>query len=88
VGPESVAAAIRAWRDSQQHEPLLDRALMILRDRFASDQQTLGHRKNGAAQYARFLTDPGQPERNALHRRQAAATVDRFLALLSGVSAP
>jgi hypothetical protein len=82
-GPEAVAAAIRVWQNRQPAEPLIARTLAILRDRFASDQHTPGYRKNGAAQYARFLTDPGQPERNALHRRQAAATIDRLLDALN-----
>jgi len=43
--------------------------------RFATD----GWRKNGPAQYARFLTDPGQPERDAFNRRHAAATVELLL---------
>ena len=60
-------------------EPLLPAALGILRARFATDERTPGWRKNGPAQYARFLTDPAQPERDAANRHHAAATVALLL---------
>lgn len=50
-----------------------------MRARFASDAGTPGWRKNGSAQYARFLTDPGQPERDAANRRHATAAVELLL---------
>ncbi len=74
-GPAAVGAAFAAARRAHPGESLLPAALDILRARFATD----GWRKNGPAQYARFLTDPGQPERDAFNRRHAAATVELLL---------
>lgn len=61
------------------NEPLLRRAVHILRDRFATDTRTQGTRKDGPVSYARFLTDPGRPERDARHRQDAVSVVEDFL---------
>ena len=79
TGPAAVAAAFATALRARPDEPLLPAALGILRGRFATDAATPGWRKNGPAQYARFLTDPGQPERDAANRRHAAATVELLL---------
>jgi len=78
-GPAAVGAAFAEYRRAHPDEPLLPTALGILRGRFATDADTPGWRKNGPAQYARFLTDPGQPGRDAVNRRHAAATVALLL---------
>jgi hypothetical protein len=78
-GPDDVAAAfaqrLRQWPD----EPLLPRALEILRSRFATDQRTPGYRKDGPISYARFLADPGRRDLDARRRQNAAAVIERFL---------
>ncbi len=82
-GPEAVADefADRASRAGDDRA-LFDRAVAALRSRFASDEKTEGHRKDGPTGYARFLADPGQPDRDALNRRNAAAVIEAFLARL------
>lgn len=80
-GPEAVAEQFASRASaSGDDRALFDRAVAALRDRFASDGETEGYRKNGPTDYARFLADPGQPERNALNRRNAAAVIESFLA--------
>lgn len=78
-GPEDVAAQfadrLALWPD----EPLLQRAVEILRVRFASDEHTPGARKDGPISYARFLADPGRRDLDARHRQDAAALVELFL---------
>jgi hypothetical protein len=83
-GPAAVAAQfvdrLRRWPD----EPLLRRALAILRDRFATDERTAGARKDGPISYARFLADPGRRGLDARHRQDAAAVVEVFLDAMAG----
>ncbi len=80
--PEDVAAQfadrLALWPD----EPLLPRAVEILRARFASDERTAGARKDGPISYARFLADPGRRDLDARHRQDAAAVVELFLRAL------
>jgi hypothetical protein len=84
-GPMDVAAQfadrIERWTD----EPLLSRALEILRTRFATDERTPGARKDGPISYARFLADPGRRDLDARHRQDAAAVIDLFVRTLEGV---
>ncbi len=81
-GPEDVAAQfadrLALWPD----EPLLPRAVEILRTRFTSDEHTGGARKDGPISYARFLADPGRRDLDARHRQDAAAVVELFLSAL------
>lgn len=83
-GPMDVAAqfadCIERWTD----EPLLSRALEIVRTRFATEERTPGARKDGPISYARFLADPGRRDLDARHRQDAAAVIDLFLRTLEG----
>lgn len=81
-GPTSVAAAFRERLAVPSPDRLIQRAVEILRSRFASDPEKPGHRKDGPTDYARFRTDPGQPDLDARHRRDAADVVEQFLAAL------
>lgn len=67
-GPTGVAAAFRERLAGPSPDPLIARAIEILRSRFASDPDKHGHRKDGPTDYARFRTDPGQPDLDARHR--------------------
>lgn len=78
-GPEDVAAQFAERLAHWPDEPLLPRALEILRTRFASDERTPGARKDGPSSYARFLADPGRRDLDARHRQDAAAVVEFFL---------
>jgi hypothetical protein len=82
AGPADVgvqfAESLTRWPD----EPLMTRAIEILRARFASDGQTPGSRKDGPTSYAGFLTDPGRRDLDARNRQDAAAVVEAFLAAL------
>lgn len=77
-GPASVASAFSSLMAKLPGDPLLKRTLEILQSRFATDIVE-GNRKDGPQSYARFLADPGRSERNRLHRRNAATTVEDFL---------
>lgn len=78
-GPADVAREfadrLARWPD----EPLLGRAIDILRRCFATDEKTPGYRKDGPASYAGFWADPGQPDEFARRRREAAGVVESFL---------
>jgi len=78
-GPLDVAAAFVKALDRSPDEPLLPKAIGILRTRFATDEHTPGRNKDGPHSYAQFLTNPGQRERDALNRQNAAAVVDELL---------
>lgn len=78
-GPLDVAAAFVKALDRWPDESLLSKAIGILRARFAPDEHTPGRNKDGPHSYAQFLTNPGQRERNALNRQNAAAVVDELL---------
>lgn len=81
-GPASVASAFRERLAGPAPNPLIQRAVDILRTRFASDPDTPGYRKDGPTDYARFRTNPARPELDAQHRRDAADVVEQFLASL------
>lgn len=83
AGPTSVAAQFLDRRARWPNEPLLPRALDILRSRFAADEHTPGAGKDGSVSYARFLADPGRTDLNAHHRQDAAAVVELFLTSLN-----
>lgn len=65
-----------------------DRAVEVLRRRFASDDRTPGARKDGPVSYARFLSDPGRTELAARHRADAASVVEQFLSRLNELTMP
>ncbi len=79
-GPAGAAKAYADRLGRWPEEPLLPRALEILRSRFASDSSVPGSRKDGPISYARFLTDPGQPDLDARRRNDANDVVESFLA--------
>jgi hypothetical protein len=79
-GPEAVAAAFADSIRRAPDEPLFQRALAILRGRFASDDQVAGARKDGPLAYARFRTNPGRTDLNAVRRQDAVGAVEAFLA--------
>jgi hypothetical protein len=78
-GPESAAAKFVTLRSRVSEIALLDEALAVLSKDFSSDEFTEGYRKNGPVSYARFLTDPGAPDRNVRHQRDASGVVEAFL---------
>ncbi len=78
-GPEDVARAFAHGMARWADEPLLARAVEILRSRFATDSQTAGYRKDGPISYARFLADPGRPDLDARRRLDASSVVEAFL---------
>jgi hypothetical protein len=85
AGPDAAAAQFRALRERSAQPELFAEAEKALRDDFASDQETEGHLKNGPVAYARFLTDPGAPDRNVRNQRDASAVVEAFLNDLGSV---
>jgi hypothetical protein len=86
-GPESAAVKFLALRSRVSETVLLDEALVILSNDFASDDLTEGSRKNGPVSYARFLTDPGAPDRNVRHQRDASGVVEAFVEAVHRASA-
>lgn len=87
TGPTDVAAAFARSLQQWLDEPLLQRAVEILRTRFASDDRVLGYRKDGPTGYAGFLTDPGRRDLDDLNRRNASAVVELFLSTLEELRA-
>jgi len=87
-GPEDVAGKFAERLARWPEEPLLSRAVEILRTRFASDGRTPGARKDGPVSYARFLVDPGRRDLDARHRQDAAAAVELFLRSLDAKRGP
>lgn len=87
-GSAGVAAAFHAYQGQYPDDAFVPRALSILRACFASEDAISGTDKDGCRSYARFLTDPGRPQKVALDRRQAARTVEDFLAALATLGAP
>lgn len=84
-GLHVVAAAFRTER-SGTHGPVVESALSILRKRFAPDETTDGHRKDGPVSVSKFelgeSEDPEQREARALRQRQVADVIDQLLALV------
>ena len=78
-GPTDVARAFMNPPERWSDEPLLRRAVDILRSRFATDDQHEGYVKDGSVSYARFMTDPGQPDMDVGNRRNASGAVELFL---------
>lgn len=83
-GPIEVGARFAQHLARSPEKLLLERALAILRRRFASDAHSAGGRKDGPMAYARFLTDPGRRERDARNRQDAVDVVETFLQAIGG----
>jgi hypothetical protein len=60
--------------------------LAILRNRFASDDNTEGHRKDGPVSVAKFELgegdDEGQRESRVLRQREVSDWIERLLSLI------
>jgi hypothetical protein len=84
-GAPSVAREFAGLQSRFPGDQFIERALYTLRHRFASDSIE-GHRKDGPHSYARFLTNPGRSERDAVHRRDACAVVEAFLTEIARLS--
>ena len=78
AGPGGVGALFAAKMADNPDEPLYDRALNILVQRFLSDELTDGAAKDGPTSYARF-TAPNDPEEQQGARQNAVATIALFL---------
>ncbi len=84
-GPNSVATAFAESIQGSPDEPLVRRAVEILRRRFASDATTAGEQKDGPVGYARFQDDPARYDQNRL---AATAVVEQFLTELARLTSP
>lgn len=80
-GPEAAARLFseRMSRVSEEDKSLFQRAIDILRRRYADEEGIQGYRKDGPTAYARFLSDPGNPDQDARNKRAAAAVIKIFL---------
>jgi hypothetical protein len=87
-GPEEVADLFAVRMAEWPEETVLGEAVDALRRRFATDEQTVGERKDGPYSYAAFFHDPGRKEQDALRRRDAAAVIELFLARLDALPQP
>lgn len=86
-GREVIANGFLELMANEELRPLASKALEIARKRFVSDETTEGHRKDGSAAYAGFLTDPARRELDVIHARDAAAVVSdlvKFIAAVDG----
>ena len=84
-GPASVAKAFAESMRASPGEPLIPRAVEILRSCFASDNSTVGEQKDGPVSYARFQYDPARYDQNRL---AATAVVEQFLTELARLTSP
>lgn len=64
---------------SGDDKKLFERAINILKNRFGDEEGVAGYRKDGPTAYARFLSDPGNPDKDAVNKRDAAAIIKIFL---------
>lgn len=87
-GPSDVAAQFADRLECWPDEPLLPRALHILRRRFVSDDRIPGLRKDGPISHARFLADPGRSDLDVRRRRDAAEVVEIFLDAVDAMVQP
>ena len=81
-GANKVAEAFRKERDGK-HGTVIQAALMVLRNRFTSDDRTEGYRKDGPVSVAKFelgeSDEPALREARALRQRQACEVIERLL---------
>jgi hypothetical protein len=62
-----------------EDKKLFERAINILKNRFVDEKGIAGYRKDGPTSYARFLSDPGNPEQDTRNKRDASAIIKIFL---------
>lgn len=81
TGPDAVAESFRRARDGD-HGAVVQGALRILNQRFASDGRTEGYRKDGPVSVAKFEIgeDPELGEDRVLRQRHVSDVVERLLA--------
>lgn len=81
-GLDVAAVAFRTAR-SGQHGPVIQKAIEILRRRFAHENQTEGYRKDGPVAVAKFelgeSDEPAQREGRALRQREVSDLIDQLL---------
>ena len=80
---EGLDAVCKSFREVRagNHRKVVDAALRILRERFASDARTEGHRKDGPVAVAKFeLGEDVKRDAQLLRQRQAADLVGYLLA--------
>lgn len=82
---DTVAEVFRKER-SGKHGAVIEASLAILRSRFAGDDKTEGHRKDGPVSVAKFelgeSDEPEQREARALRQRQASDVIEQLLTRL------
>jgi hypothetical protein len=84
-GLEAVAKSFQAARKGK-HGPVIDKALEILKKRFADDDETEGYKKDGAVSVAMFEIDgAGEEVRESrlLRQRQVSDLIGGFLKMLA-----
>lgn len=82
-GPHGVSGAFRAELRGK-HADVVKASLAILRARFASDDRTEGHRKDGRSPSPNSLGDSEEPslrEARALQQRKGSELIERLLSL-------
>ena len=79
-GPQEIGRrfAVQMAAASPDDEPLYQKALVILKSRFVSDDKIRGTDKDGPVSYANFVA-PNDPEAQLLARRNAVAAIAAFL---------
>lgn len=77
-GPRGVGRLFAAKMATNAKEPLYQRTLEILQDRFLDDEQIVGSDKDGPTSYGLFIA-PDSPEEQAIQRQNAVSVVSLFL---------
>jgi len=91
--PDGLDAATEAFRKELEgkHGDVVRASLAILRNRFASDDKTDGHRKDGPVSVAKFELgegdDEGQRDARVLRQREVSDLIERLLALIERAGA-
>jgi hypothetical protein len=91
--PDGLDAAAEAFRKELEgkHGDVVRASLAILRNRFASDDKTDGHRKDGPVSVAKFELgegdDEGQRDARVLRQREVSDLIERLLALIERAGA-
>jgi hypothetical protein len=85
AGPAGVASAFAGYLARFPDDAFVHRALAIFRARFLPEGAIAATAKDGPRSYARFLADPGRPQKAALDKRQAARAVEELLADLDAL---
>lgn len=92
--PEGLAAAAEAFRKELEgrHGSVVRASLAILRSRFASDDKTEGHRKDGPVSVAKFELgegdDAGRRDARVLRQREVSDLIERLLSLVGRMGGP